>query len=511
LNPNHFREAWAGLELRSQVTLIGGLIAVLGTLYVLYGYAAKQSYSTLATGLDPSQTGEWEQALAGAGIPYQVTTGGTGLEVPPGDLAQARVSLAQKGVLDDSSQNSFSAFNKTSLGTTDFQQQVQYQQALQNEIAQTIDQIQGVNSSNVELVIPDDTLFSEQSSKATAAVLVNGGSSLDAPTIQGIAHLVASSVKGLTTQAVTITDETGALLWPTSGSGGAVTTDSKLQADELYSSQLSAEVNALLTTTLGPNKALASVQADLDADQTTVEKVSYAKKGTPLTKQTQSESLQSKGGGAALPAGATTNTAATTAASYATTTGSNGSSNYTNSTSTTSFGVAKTIQRSVVAPGSVDKLDVALMIDTSVPVAQVTSLQKSVASLVGLDPKRGDTMAVTRIAFAKPKVVKAATKGPLAMLGNPIALAKDAAVGLAALLFLFFMRRSLKRREGEASVPAPTWLRELQSGITVAELEASPSLQLPPARQDPVREQVEEIANSQPEAIASQVAQWMKE
>jgi flagellar M-ring protein FliF len=507
MNPTHLREAWSGLELRSQVTLIGGLIAVLGTFYLLYGYASKQSYTTLATGLDPAQTGQAEQTLAAAGIPYRVTTGGTELDVSAGQLSQARIALAEKGVLG-SAGSGFSVFNKTSLGTTDFQQQVQYQQALQSEIAQTIEQIQGVNSASVSLVLPDNTLFSTQTAKATAAVLINGGSSLDAQTVQGIAHLVASSVKGLGTQDVTITDETGSLVWPTATSGGAANATSKLQADSLYSSQLSAQVNALLTSTLGPNKALARVHADLNADQTTVDKISYAKKGVPLTKQTQSETLTSKGGTASVPAGAAANTAANIAA----TTGAGGSSNYSNSTSNTDFGVAKTVQHSVVAAGSVNKLDVALIVDTSVPAAAVTSLQKSVESLVGLDPKRGDTMAVSRIAFAKQPAAKtAAAGGPMAMLGNPISLAKDAAVGIAALVFLFLMRRSLKRREGEASVPAPTWLRELQSGLTVAELEGSPSLQLPAARPDAVGEQLQEIANTQPQAIASQVSQWMKE
>jgi flagellar M-ring protein FliF len=511
LNPTQLREAWAGLELRSQLTLIGGLIAVFGTLYFIYGLASKQTYSTLATGLDPSETGQWEQTLAAAGITYKVTTGGTGLEVPASDLSQARISLAEKGVLS-SNQTTFSAFNKTSLGATDFQQQVQYQQALQTEIAQTIEQIQGVNSANVELVIPDDTLFSVQSSKATAAVLINDSGTLDPTTIQGIAHVVASSVKGLTTQDVTITDQTGTLLWPTASSGGAVNASSKLQANDLYSSQLSAEVNALLTSTLGPNKAIASIQADLNADQTTVEKVSYGAKGVPLQTQTQSESLQSKGGGSAVPAGTSSN--ATAAATAAAATGTNGASNYKNTTSTSTFGVAKTVEHSIVAPGAVNKIDVALLIDNSVPAAQVASLQKSVASLVGLNTKRGDTMAVSRIAFAKPATA-ATTKaaGPLAMLGNPIALAKDALLGLAALLFLFFMRRSLKRREDEDAVPSPTWLRELERGMTVAELEAAPTVQqLPPPRVvDQVQEQLEQIADEQPEAIANQVAQWMTE
>jgi flagellar M-ring protein FliF len=515
MNIARLREGWSSLETRNQLTLVGAVLAVLVTFYFLYSMSGKQSYTTLATGLDPAQTGDWEKTLSSSGIAYKVGTGGTELDVPASQVSAARVALAEKGMLS-SSQSAFSSFNKTSLGTTDFQQQVQYQQALQAEIASTIEQIQGVNSATVALVLPTDTLFADEQSKASASVLVNGGGTLDSSTVAGIAHLVSSSVKGLDAQNVTITDDTGALLWPTSTSGGgAGNADSKLQADNLYGSQLASQVNALLTSTLGPNKALAQVHADLDVDQTTLDKVTYAKKGVPLNAQTQTETLTSKGGGAQLPAGASTNT--TTLPSYAgTTSGTNSQSQYKNQTSTTSYGVDKTISHSVVAPGTVNKLSVALMVDSSVPQAQVASLQKSVSSLVGLTPSRGDTIAVTRLAFAKQPTAATASSGPLAMLGNPLGMAKDVLVGLAALIFLFMMRRALKRREGESSVPTPTWLRELEAGQTVAELEAGgPPVPALPAgvieRRNAVREQVEEIAENSPEAIASQVAAWMKE
>jgi len=509
---SRIKQIWAGLDTRSQLTLVGGIAGVLVTFYLLYGFATKPSYTTLATGLQPAQTGQAEQTLAAAGIAYRVGTGGTELDVPAGQVSQARIALAAKGVLT-SGQNSFQSFNSSSLGTTDFQQQVQYQQALQQQIAQTVEQIQGVNSATVELVIPQDSLFSDSQSKATAAVLVNGGSSVSTSAIAGIAHLVSSSVKGLDPNDVSITDETGALLWPTSTSGGGGTSaDSKLRAQSLYASQLSAEVNALLDSTLGPNKALARVQTDLNVDQTTLDKVTYAKKGVPLTQQTQTESLKSQGGaGAALPAGATANTG--TIGSYAGSSGGSGASNYKNTTSSTTFGIDKTIEHSVVAPGSVNKLDVALLVDSSVPAAQVASLKKSVASLVGLTPGRGDTMAVTRLAFAKTSSAPKAAGGPLAALGNPLSLAKDVLLGVAALVFLFLMRRTLSRREKEASVPEPTWLRELESGFSLSELEGTQTMALPPAvdRHDPVHEQIEEIANNSPEVIASQVSQWMKE
>jgi flagellar M-ring protein FliF len=421
------------------------------------------------------------------------------------------VALAEKGVLNGGHVG-FEIFDQSKLGATDFQQKVDYQRALEGEIARTIEQIQGVQSAQVQLVLPDDTLFADEQSKASAAVLVAGGSTLDSSTVRGIASLVASSVKGLASDKVTITDETGALLWPTEGGAGSASAHTKLEADSLYASQVASQINALLTSTLGPGKAIARVHADLNVDQTTIDKVTYAKKGTPLQSNTSTETLKSQGGAAALPAGTKTNTPG----SYAAGTNGNGNSNYNHKTDQTTFGVDKTISRSVVAPGSVNKLDVALVVDQSIPAAQVTQLQKSVASLAGITPARGDTIAVSRIAFAKQTTATATKESPVAsIMADPLGLAKKVLLGLGALIFLFMMRRALKRREGEASVPEPTWLREIEGGMTVAELEAGPTMPALPSaeqeRRDEVRATVEEIANNKPEAIAHQVSTWMKE
>jgi flagellar M-ring protein FliF len=512
MNLTSLRETWNGIETRSQLTLAASALGLLGMLFLLYTFASQPSYSTLASNLDPAETAKAENALGAAGISYKTENGGTQINVVSGKVAAARVALAQKGVLNGSHVG-FELFDKTSLGATDFQQTVNYQRALEGEIASTIEQIQGVSSATVQLVLPDDTIFADQQSKATAGVLVDGGSSLDEATVRGIAHLTAASVKNLDAQDVTITDETGALLWPTSSGGSGLTAQGKLQADALYAAQLTSQINGLLTATLGPGKATARVHADLDADQTTVDKVTYAKKGVPLTQQTGVESLKSKGGASpAVPAGTTTNTTP----SYAATTGTNGQSQYSHKTDETTFGVNKTVQRSVVAPGTINKLDVALVVDSSVPAAQVASLRKSVASMAGITPSRGDTFAVSRIAFAKPPAAQSAPSPISDLTSNPLSLVRPGLIGLASLVFLFLMRKTIKRREGDASVAEPTWLREIQNGSrTVADLEsAGDRVALPPlasSRRSTVRDQVEEIVRNEPKAVANQVAAWMKE
>ncbi|HET6170995.1 MAG TPA: flagellar basal-body MS-ring/collar protein FliF [Gaiellales bacterium] len=511
MNLTSLRETWNGIETRSQLTLVASLLGALGMLFLLYTFATRPSYSTLASNLAPAETAKAENALGAAGIAYKTGNGGTQISVVSGKEAAARVALAQKGVLNGSHVG-FELFDKTSLGATDFQQTVNYQRALEGEIASTIEQIQGVSSATVQLVLPDATIFADEQSKATAGVLVDGGSNLDEATIRGIAHLTAASVKNLDAQDVTITDETGALLWPTSSGGSGLTAQGKLQADALYAAQLTSQINGLLTATLGPGKATARVHADLNADQTTIDKTTYAKKGVPLTQQTGVESLKSKGGAAAVPAGTSTNTTP----SYAATASGNGQSQYSHKTGSTTFGVDKTVQRSIVAPGTINQLDLALVVDKSVPAAQVASLRKSVASMAGITPSRGDTFAVSRVAFAKPPAA-ATTPSPISgLMSDPMSLARPGLIGLASLVFLFLMRRTIKRREGDASVAEPTWLREIESGTrTVAELESAGDRAVLPARvraqQSTIRDQVDEIVREQPKAVANQVAAWMKE
>ncbi len=509
---SRIRDLWRSLESRGQLTVVVSGLLVLVTFYFLYSYAGRTSYSSLVTGVDPAQAGQMTSALSSAGVAYKVANGGTEIDVPSSQISEARIALASKG-LTNGGQVGFEIFDKLSMGTTDFQQKIDYQRALEGEIDRAIQQIQGVTSADVQLVLPTDTLFVDQSSKATAGVLLTTGGQLDSSTVAGIAHLVASSVKGLSTAQVTITDQTGQLLWPQASQTGT-SASAKLGAEQLYGAQLAATIQAMLDSTLGAGKAQARVHADLNVDQTTIDQVTYAKKGTPLQAQTSQENLTSKGGAAAVPAGTASNT--TTTPSYATTGGANSSSNYKNQTSNTSYGVDKTVQRTTVAPGAVNRLDVALLVDASVPKKTVASLKQSVASLAGIDTKRGDTLAVSQIAFAKPAVVTTPKTSPVSsLMANPLALLKYVGLAFGTLIFLFGVRRGLKRREAEGVGAEPTWLREIERSVAVAELEAAPATRgaIDPvhARRAALKAEAEEIASKQPEQIAVQVSEWLKD
>ena len=249
------KDTWKSIEPRGQLTMVVSFLLILVTAYFLFNYATKPSYTTLQTGLQPTQTNRVTQALAGAGVAYKVGNGGTTVSVVSGQLSAAQVALASAGV-GPGSQPGLANFTKTSLGTTNAQQQAMYQLGLQGDIERQIESITGVTSAQVQIVLPTDTLFADQASQATASVLLNTDTTFDPGAVSGIAHMVASGVQGLSAQNVTITDQTGAMLWP----GGSVGADgmpgatSKLAVEQSYDSQLAARVDALLAQTLGAGK-----------------------------------------------------------------------------------------------------------------------------------------------------------------------------------------------------------------------------------------------------------------
>src|SRR5271170_7217508 len=191
-------------------------------------------------------------ALDQHGIGYELQNNGTALAVQSNETAQARVALSGAGLLGNTQPGFDQLFEKSNLGESTFQQQVTYQRALQGQLAQTIDNVQGVSGAQVELVLPNpqSQLFGESQAPSSAAVLLTGSSALEPSAVRGIAQLVSSSVPGLQLDKVTITDGSGRLLWPSQGSEGAGATG-KQAAEERYDQALEANLNTMLAQTLG--------------------------------------------------------------------------------------------------------------------------------------------------------------------------------------------------------------------------------------------------------------------
>jgi flagellar M-ring protein FliF len=505
------RALLANVTPRGRLVLGAVALGTLVVLILLMRMASAPSYTTLMTGLDPAQTGKATAALDTKGIGYELQNNGTALAVDKGATAQARIALASAGISGSSGQPGYELLDRQKLGTSNFQQQVNYQRALEGEIAKTVEQVDGVGGASVQLVLPDREaqLFSDQSSPATAAVLLSGGGALDPGSVRGIAQLVANSVPGLQADKVTITDGSGQLLWPTGSGDGASDSGgllAKQAAESRYDAQMASAIGAMLTRTLGADKAQVQVHADLNADEATREELTYGRRGVALQSRSERETLRGGGAGAGGTAGAGANTPA-----YAQT-GAGGNSNYRRDSADDVFGVDKTVTRTRVAPGAINAQQVSVLLDRSVPASAIPQIRAAVASAAGIDARRGDVLTVGQVAFARPPA--AVAPSPVATYGGYL---KYVFVGIASLFFLLFVTRQLKRRESETLAATPTWLSEIQAPRTLAELERLEAddhpTQVRPLRtpEQPARLQVEDLVERDPDRVAQQVRAWMAE
>ena len=495
---------------KGRLMLAGSIVAIVLLGLVMLRTASAPTYSTVMAGVEPKQIGKVTAALDEKGVKYEVQNNGTAIAVDKSQMADARIALAEKG-LPNTAQPGMELFDKQKLGASDFQQQVTYQRALEGQLAQTIGQIDGVGGATVQLVLPQDQLFEDKQSQAKAAVLLAGsGDSLQPGAVRGIAQMVSGSVKGLGLNNVSITDSSGQLMWPNQEGGasdGEMAATTKQAAEAKYSQGLESNLNALLAQTLGPGKAQVQVNADLNMDQATRDELDYADEGVALQQDTEVEELRGAGGVGGI-AGADGNVPGYAGAA------AGAGSRYNRERDQTQFGVDKRVTRTKVAPGTVNRKSVAVLVDNSVPPAQVAALRQAVQNAAGIDAQRGDRLSVSQIEFAEPP---APAKPPVSE--SALGFAKYIAAGLGLLLFLFFVTRHLRRRESETLMGEPTWLREIEAPTTIAALEAGHGGQLGPgqvpARRErevnPARGELEQMIDTEPERVAQQVRAWMAE
>lgn len=482
------------LTVRQQVVLVGGFIAVLVSLFIFYSLITRSSMVTVVSGMDPAKAPQVSEQLSSAGIQNEIINGGTAIEVPENQADQARAAAAT-ATGSGSGQVGFELFDKNNLGATDLQQQVQYQRALEGEIGRVVENIDGVNSAQVQLVLPDEEMFSDSASPASASVLLSTSRPLDSAQVAGIAKLVQGAVPALKAEAITITDQTGALLWPNSSGSGAT---AKAAAEARYGQLIAQKLQSLLTQSLGPGKSQVQVSADLNMDKVTEEQLKYGpKKGIPLTQNQTDEELQSDGGGAGAAAGTDANIP-----TYGGGGTGDGTTDYTNKKNDRTFGVDKTVTRTMVAPGDVERLQVAVVLDQDVPAATVDALQQTLEAAAGIDAQRGDGLSITQVQFAAQDAP--AGPNPLVAYGSYL---RWVLLIVALIGFLFFVRRGLKRREGDELDLNPSWLSDLEREAPQTATRPAPGA--PVRSKSDAQQQVEQMAEQDPEQVAAQVRDWL--
>jgi flagellar M-ring protein FliF len=541
------KEIVAGFSSGQKTVVVVAVLAVVVGGYLFMSWASQPSYVPLFSNLSSSDAAAITQKLAANKVPYELSEGGQQVLVPSSDVYQQRLDMASAG-LPSSGDQGYSLLESSGVTTSQFQQQVEYQQAVADELEQTIESINGVSSAVVNVVIPQESLFTSSSDQPSASVLVSleAGITLTAEQVEAIVHLVASSIEGLTPDNVTVADSNGDVLnAPGTDAGNVAAGTIEQQQTETYDQSLDDSLQDMLATVLGAGNAVVHASAVLDFDQTQITSEMYDpdKQGPiPVQQATSKESYSGAGasqaagvGASNVPAAATTTTTVAKAAKSgsAKTTTTVAASTGAAVTTVPSYTQVGSSQQDVVsevtksvnsAPGSLQQLSLAVVVNSSVKGVNASEVKQLVSAAVGLQPSRGDSIQVAFVPFDQSAAKLAQTQlKQAASAKSKASMMSEARGGLVLLvvlgLLVFSMRRITKTTRVPLALPPGFEALELESGEGYAEDEemalalTSPRTSQMAETLGPAQAEVNQIGQMierEPERIAEMLRTWLE-
>jgi len=521
---------WAGLggSGRALVLLVGG--GALATLLWIAFSANRPDMTTLFSQLNPSDAGAIVDELKSNKVAYRVVDGGTRILVPSGVVHETRLHLATRG-LPQGGGVGFEIFDRTTLGTTDFVQRLNYQRALQGELARTIGQLKEVTGARVHLALPQPSVFTEQEKPATASIVLNlrPGARLTPEQVRGVVHLVSSSVEGLNADRVTVIDTSGKLIARPADKGSPGGSTGQFEAQEAIETELERRVRTMLEEILGPNKATVRVAAQMDFTSVERTEERFDPRSVIKSEQRTTETQNSSTTTPVAAAGTASNVPDQAAAQSQS--GQN-TAKSTKEAETVQYDVSKVLERTVLAPGQLKRVSVAVMVDGSykttpdgkggerkeyVPrkAEEIEKIKVAVKNAVGYSAARGDEVEVAEFPFDTSAMEKErALMDEAERKAFWYSLATQAATGIGVLLALFFVVRPLirllKERRRQPAFDAPSQFAfSSPPGVDAVESGPPPPPALDVSTDDPLREGLMELARNNPNVVAQLVRAWV--
>lgn len=281
---------YSELSIERKVVFALVILAVFAAIYFMAVYAATPKYSVLYSNLKSSSASSIINKLHSYSIPYKLAERGKTILVPKDKVYETRLKLASIG-LPHQAGVGFSIFDKVQIGMTDFIQHLDYQRALQGELERTIDELTQVKYSRVMIVLPRQSIFISRKVPAKASVIVKlrSGMSLNKMQVNGIVHLVASAVEGLTTKNVTIIDTDGQILSiPTKQTFDY--TVNQLNYVRKIERNLEHKINSMLAPVVGTGNVNSKVYVKVDFSKKIESELTYNPNTTAIVSQEKSKS-----------------------------------------------------------------------------------------------------------------------------------------------------------------------------------------------------------------------------
>ncbi|WP_395608105.1 flagellar basal-body MS-ring/collar protein FliF [Pseudomonas sp. B22129] len=379
---------------RSSVFL-AGVVVIIALLAVSVWWVLRPSYVALYKDASEASQAEILAILSQRQVPYRINAKAGVIEVAAEEAATARMYLAQAGIPSRSS-SGFELFDKADYGMSEFSQKINYQRAMEGELARSIMSMSEVEYARVHLTFKKTSLYqpAEEPPKASVIVRPRAQGALNPQRVRGIQQVVASAVEGMAVERVAVLNEDGLVL---SSSDGAAAAPEHQQLTAQVEQALKQKAEQLLLRPLGSNGADVSVRVQMNFDR--VKSISEQ----PLADK---RSIRRE----------------KTTASTDNSTGESNSKRSQNNREV-DYEVGKERAETEHATGKIERITVGIVLSTPSANAQLKEIQDLLEAALGLDPARGDRLV---IAYIPPKPAAAGVKpADLPIAASPMVASGD--------------------------------------------------------------------------------------
>lgn len=510
---------WSSLEKWQRYSVIGAVVFVLGSILLLVAFSRRGTFEPLLSNLHISDQSAVVAYLKEQKIPFRTDPAFNAILVPREVVYETRLALAGMGVPNNGI-TGYELLDNTRMGTTDFQQRINHNRALEGELSRTIQWLDSVETARVSIVIPETRLFLEQQAPSTASVMlkIRSGRELGQEQVKAIVHMVASSIEGLSPDNVTVVDTEGRNLTDLiadgmfifsnqGGSGGRNVTSLQRQLEQQQEREAELKARQMLERVYGPGRAKVAVRVQLDFNQRSNNQKTFipladTKTGVVRSIQNTEESYIGPGN---LPGGAPGT--ATNIPGYVVNTGQNGGNvEYNRADNVTNFDITTHESQEVETPGRVKRLSASVIIDGELNAEEIEKWKAAIADAIGFEPERGDRLTVVGMPFdtsledARLARLAAERQRQLIMAGVGFLFLLLFA-GLALFLWL--------RRRRALAVLAARPNQDLDQVPSLRELLSNPDMMTSQGELSVLEEQLRSYALSNPEEMASLIKNWI--
>ncbi len=537
VEPAGFGARVAAMPARTKLMFAVGLAGLVALAVAMTMWSSQGDYKVLYANLSDKDGGAIIAQLSQMNVPYRHADGGAAILVPAAKVHDARLKLAAAG-LPKGSVVGYELMDGARFGQTQFQERLTFQRGLEGELTRSITAMAAVQNARVHLALPNQNGFFREQQKPSASVLLTlyPGRTLDRAQIAGIVHLVSSSVPEMNPKAVSVLDQTGALL-----TGDAANPQAGLDAQQLqYVAQVEAgyqkRIFELLEPLVGRDNLRATVTADVDFSQTEATSEEFspnqgADASVAIRSQQVSEQTGSTGGAPSGVPGAASNqppvpaTAPLTGAAAPLQAAQGGGNSNSRRDAVTNYEVDKTVRVTRNATGTVKRLNAAVVVNhrtatdakgktTTTPLTndEIGKLTALVQESIGFKQDRGDSVKVINAPFKVEKIEKVDL--PLWKQPEIIDMLRAAAVpaGLALLgLIVFFgmIRPAMKAALAPPPPPAPGQQLTAVVDDDTALPEPGTPAALPAPKSSEHLDAARALAKENPAAVANIVRGWV--